>query len=163
MSEPTDLLPLRDAARQVGRSLATLRRWVADGELEPHYGPGTHANNRLVLVSRSALAALAVTSKSSKPGRPPPTHLAELEACRVALAQARAETATVRETVEALRLAIRLSEDRTRDLAVSLDAERARVAGLTAELAALRDRSGLSLWQRLIGVANRSKLPSDDL
>jgi|TARA_R110000868_G_scaffold377175_1_gene642451 hypothetical protein len=68
----------------------------------------------------------------------------------------------VRETAEALRLVIRLSEDRSRDLAVALEAERARVAGLAAELAALRDRSGLSLWQRLIGVANRSKLPSGD-
>jgi len=162
MSEPTDLLPIRDAALMVGRSLATLRRWVADGELEAHYGEGTHASNRPVLVSRSALAALAVTSKATKPGRPPTAHLAELEACRLALAQARAETAMVRETSEALRQVIRLSEDRSRDLAVALEAERARVAGLGAELAALRDRSGLSLWQRLIGVANRPKLPSGD-
>ena len=161
MSEPDDLLPLRDAARQVGRSLATVRRLVADGELEPHYGPGTHASNRPVLVSRSALAALAVSSKSAQPGRPPTAHLAELETCRVALEAARVELAAIRETAEALRLVIRVTEDRARDLAKAWDAERARSAGLAAELAALRDRSGLSLWQRLIGVSSRPKLPSD--
>ena len=162
MSEPADLLPLRDAARQVGRSLATVRRWVAEGELEAHHGPGTHASNRPVRVSRSALAALAVTSKSAQPGRPPTAHLAELEACRVALEASRVELAAIRETADALRLVIRATEDRARDLAVSLDAERARVAGLAAENAVLRERAGLAWWQRLIGVSSRPKLPSDD-
>ena len=156
MSEPDDLLPIRDAARQVGRSLATVRRWVADGELEPHYGPGTHASNRPVLVSRSALAALAVKGKSPDPARP-----RSLEIARVELATAHAENAAIRETAEALRLVIRVTEDRARDLAAALDAERGRVAGLTAENAVLRERAGLAWWQRLIGVSSRPKLPSD--
>lgn len=154
---PSDLLPIRDAARMVGRSLATVRRWVSDGELEAHYGPGTHPSNRPVLVSRSALAALAFTGKSPDPARP-----RSLEIARVERAGAHTELAAVRETAEALRLVIRVTEERARDLAVALEAERARNAGLTAELAVLRERAGLPWWQRLIGVSSTPKLPSGD-
>ena len=79
----------------------------------------------------------------------------------MALEASRVELAAIRETAEALRLAIRLSEERARDLAAALDAERGRVAGLTAENAVLRERAGLAWWQRLIGVSSRPKLPSD--
>jgi hypothetical protein len=162
MSEPADLLPIREAARLVGRSVATVRRWVADGELAAHYGPGTHPSNRPVLVSRGELAALAGATKSPHPGRPPTADPAELVAVRAALEQARVELAAGRETAEALRLVIRATEDRARDLAVSLEAERARGVGLAAELAALRERAGLPWWHRLIGLSGPSKLPGGD-
>lgn len=176
MSEPDDLIPIRDAARMVNRGLSTVRAWCASGELTAYHGPGTHPGNRPVLVSRAELTILAVTSKSARPGRaPPPSTVATPPAVDADLAivrserdlarserdLARAELAGRADVVDALRLAIRLSEDRARDLSTALEAERARVAGLTAELAALRGGADLPWWRRLLGVSTTPRLSGD--
>lgn len=138
MSEPPDLLPIREAARLTGRPLAAVRRRIAEGELKAHYGPGTHPNNRPVLVSRSALLALPDDIKRAPPERPPPAESVEMRAIRAALSEARVELTAVRETAEALRLVARVQEDRVRELDLALAAERTRGADLSAELAGLR-------------------------
>lgn len=171
-STPGDLVPIRDAARMVGRGLSTVRAWCASGELTPYHGPGTHPSNRPVLVSRAELAILAATTKSPTPGRAPPPAVAvdppELVTARAELAATRAELALVRvelagrgDLVDALRLALRATEDRARDLAAALEAERARTAGLTAEVDALRGGAGLPWWRRLLGVSSTPRLPGD--
>jgi len=167
---PGDLVPIRDAARMVGRGLSTLRAWCASGELTAYHGPGTHPGNRPVLVSRAELAILAATSKSPTPGRAPPpvatmppaVEAAELATVRADLALARVELAGRADVVEALRLVIRATEDRARDLSTALAAERARVAGLTAELDALRGDAGLPWWRRLLGVSSTPRLPGNE-
>jgi len=121
---PADLVPIRDAARMVGRGLSTVRAWCASGELTAYHGPGTHPGNRPVLVSRAELAILAATSKSPTPGRAPPpvatmppaaaVELAELATARADLALARVELAGRADVVDALRLALRATEDRAR-------------------------------------------------
>lgn len=169
MSEPDDLIPIRDAARMVNRGLSTVRAWCASGELTAYHGPGTHPGNRPVLVSRAELTILAVTSKSARPGRAPPpstvatppTVNADLAIVRSERDLARAELAGRADVVDALRLAIRLSEDRARDLSTAFEAERARVAGLTAELAALRGGADLPWWRRLLGVSTTPRLSGD--
>jgi excisionase family DNA binding protein len=154
---PADLLAVREAARLVGRGYSTVRGWIAAGELEAYRGEGTHPRNAPVLVSRAALMALCATSKSTHPGRPvalpasegtaPAGELMEL---RAALAVARAERDGARELVEAQRVTVAALEARARDLAEALEGERARVAGLTAELEALRAAAGMPWWRRLL-------------
>lgn len=148
----------------VGRGLSTVRAWCASGELTAYRGPGTHERNRPVLVSRAELSVLAASAKSATPGRaPPPVSAppvtAELEALRADLVAVRAELAARADVVDALRLVIRATEDRARDLATALEAERARTAGLTAELEALRGGAGLPWWRRLLGVSSTPRLP----
>jgi hypothetical protein len=154
----------------VDRSLATVRRWVAGGEIEAHYGPGTHSSNRPVLVSRAALQLLAGTSKSAAPGRAPPVapvspvavDPAELLTARAERDLARVELLGVHDLVDALRLVIRGKDERLADLAGDVEAERARVAGLAAELEAVRGAAGLPWWRRLLGVSMTTpRLPSD--
>ena len=173
---PGDLVPIRDAARLVGRGLSTVRAWCASGELTAYHGAGTHPGNRPVLVSRAELLILAATSKSPTPGRAPPpvatmapaVEAAELATVRAELATARAERDLVRaelaaraDVVDALRLVIRATEDRARDLATALEAERARTVGLSAELNALRGDAGLPWWRRLLGVSSTPRLPGN--
>lgn len=167
---PADLVPIRDAARMVGRGLSTLRAWCASGELTAYHGPGTHPSNRPVLVSRAELSILAATTKSPTPGRAPPATVAtmppaveaaELATARADLALARVELAGRADVVDALRLVIRATEDRARDLATALEAERARTVGLTAELDALRGDAGLPWWRRLLGVSSTPRLSGD--
>jgi hypothetical protein len=156
----------------VGRGLSTLRAWCASGELTAYHGPGTHPGNRPVLVSRAELAILAATTKSPNPGRAPPpvaapvaaellTARAERDAARADLALARVELAGRGDLVDALRLALRATEDRARDLSTALEAERARVAGLAAELEAVRGAAGLPWWRRLLGVSSTPRLSGD--
>lgn len=163
------MVPIRDAARLVGRGLSTVRAWCASGELTAYHGPGTHPSNRPLLVSRAELAILAATTKSTNPGRPPPVaakpaaavDAAELVNARAERDLARAELAARADVVDALRLVIRATEDRARDLSTALEAERARVAGLTAENEALRGDAGLPWYRRLLGVSSTRRLPDN--
>ena len=69
---------------------------------------------------------------------------------RGALAVAIAERDGARSTVDAQRVALDVSGQRAAELARSLEVERARVAGLEAELAALRVAARLPWWRRLL-------------
>lgn len=162
---PADLLPVREAARVVGRGYSTVRGWIASGELEAYRGEGTHPANAPVLVSRGAVLALCARSKSTNPGRPPtdapavaPSAAVELAELRAAVAVARAERDGLAAVVEAQRGTVAALEARGRDLAEALEAERANVAGMRAELAALRGAAGLPWWRRLLGASTPPEL-----
>ena len=157
---PADLLPVREAARLVGRGYSTVRGWIAAGQLAAYRGEGTHPANAPALVSRAELLALCATSKSTAPPRPgsaapPPAATGgELVELRAELAVSRAELAGARALVEAQRGTVAALEARARDLAAALEVERARAAGLGAELAAVRGAAGLPWWRRLLGVSS---------
>lgn len=162
---PADLLPVREASRLVGRGYSTVRGWIAAGELEAYRGEGTHPSNAPVLVSRGAVLALCGRSKSTNPGRPPPEVVEAPAAAPVALVEARgallvvqAERDGLAAVVEAQRGTVAALEARGRDLATALEVERANVAGLRAELEALRGAAGLPWWRRLLG---SSKPPAE--
>jgi len=159
---PADLLPIREAARLVDRSYSTVRLWIAAGELEAYRGEGTHPANAPVLVSRGAILALCAYSKSAKPGRPTaaavsapvaPAEAVERAELRADVAIARAERDGLAALVEALRGTVSTLTD-------ALEAERATVAGMRAEVAALRGAAGLPWWRRLLGTS--PALPAGD-
>ena len=165
---PPDLLPLREAARLVDRSVSTLRAWIRAGDLRPWRGEGTHPDNAPVLVSREELAALVVgAGKAAHPGRPPsappaeaaPALVAELAALRAELAGARALARAHEETTAALREALAEARGRAADLAAALEVERARATAAEAEREALRTSAGLPWWRRLLGAPRA--LPGD--
>ncbi len=64
---------------------------------------------------------------------------------------AQAERDGLAAVVEAQRGTVAALEARGRDLATALEVERANVAGLRAELEALRGAAGLPWWRRLLG------------
>ena len=69
---PDDLVQLREAARLVDRSPASLRRWIRDGVVPSYRGEGTAPENAPVLVSVAELRAAVVTAgKLAEPGSPP--------------------------------------------------------------------------------------------
>jgi excisionase family DNA binding protein len=168
-STPLDLLPVRDAARLVGRGYSTVRAWIAAGQLEAHRGEGTHRGSPPVLVSRAELLLLCATSKSTDPGRRPPAEppavapgaAVELAELRAAVAVARAERDGLAAVVEAQRGTVAALDARARDLAAALEVERATVGGLRAELEALRQAAGLPWWRRLLGAPKPPELTRD--
>ena len=148
-STPADLLPVREAARLVGRGYSTVRGWIASGELEAYRGEGTHPSNAPVLVSHNELLNLCWRSTMAKPDRPagvatgaPAGPAVALVEARGALAVALAERDGLAALWEAQRGTVDALEARGRHLATALEAERANAAGLRAELEALRGTSG---------------------
>lgn len=70
---PADLAPLREAARQVDRSVSTLREWIRDGELTAWKPEGNPLPNAPTLVSLSELRArMVISGRPIHPGRPHP-------------------------------------------------------------------------------------------
>ncbi len=71
-ARPGDLVPLREAARQVDRSISTLREWIRDGELAGWKPEGATAANAPTLVSLAEVRLrMVVGEKAIVPGRPP--------------------------------------------------------------------------------------------
>lgn len=160
---PSDAIPLREAAAMCDRSLSTLRAWIRDGRLTAHRAAGENPANAPVLVSVAELRAfLVVSGAEPSPGRPPAGPRVEPEAravnelraelvtVRSSLAVTIAERDGARATVDAQRVALDVSGQRAAELARSLEVERARVAGLEAELTALRVAARLPWWRRLL-------------
>jgi DNA-binding transcriptional MerR regulator len=138
MPSDPELLPLAAAAKLVGKSVDTLRRWKRDGLLAFE---GPDAQGR-ALVNRSALLLAAqghardtAPTRVQRPsGAPPlPTSIVasavqgELEAVRAHLAEVRAE----RDELKAHRARLQSDVDELRRL---LDDSRLRVSSLEKEL-----------------------------
>ena len=157
-STPADLLPVREAARVVGRGYSTVRGWIAGGELEAYRGEGTHPSNAPVMVSRGAVLALCARTKSTNPGRPPPDAPTVAPGAAVELAELRAAVAVARAERDGLAAVVEAQRGTQTALTGAIEAERATVAGMRAELAALRGVAGLPWWRRLLG---SSKPPAE--
>lgn len=149
---PLDLVPLKEAARQVDRSPSTLRDWIRAGELRGYAGEGTHPQNRPTLVSVSELQALVVVAgKAAHPGRRPPAEdPAAARVSEVEIRALRAELDAERRVAAATAAALALAEAAAADLRLSLERERARADGAEAEVAALKAEKGLPWWRRLL-------------
>jgi len=139
MQSDPDLLPLADAARSIGKSVDTLRRWKRAGLLAFH-GPDEQGR---ALVQRAALLLAAQGhARDTAPMRPPRGQKApvasppaivgaaaqgELAAVRETLAEVRAE----RDELKAQRTRLQSDVDELRRL---LEDSRQRVAALEREL-----------------------------
>jgi len=138
MASDTDLLPLAEAARFVGKSVDTLRRWKRSGLLA-FEGPDEQGR---ALVQKSALLLAAQGhARDTAPTRvqrlsvasPLPTSIVasavqgELDAVRAHLAEVRAE----RDELKAHRARLQSDVDELRRL---LEDSRQRVAALEKEL-----------------------------
>lgn len=186
---PDDLVPVREAARVVGRGYSTVRAWIAGGELVGWKGEGTHPDNAPTLVSKGEILALAARSKSTHPGRPatsstsaagelatvdlPAPVVAELRAA-LALAEREREAARVEVAIVRAELAGKVAEltstretlaevrARVVDLSATVEAERARARGAEADRDALRAAAGLPWWRRLLGTSPALPGPGDE-
>ena len=195
---PLDLLPVREAAALVDRSVSTVKGWLRSGKLSKwREDPSSKASR--AMVSRAELMAYAAGELVPSPPRPgsgespggssaavspmptamPAEDAGEVVRLRVELAQSTGELVGLRALVVALRESLARLEssndgaleaiaenhaavlaaergraedakEHARTLAEALEAERARCAGLSAELAAVRAGTGQPWWRRLL-------------
>ena len=151
-SRPGDLIPVKDAARAVDRSLSTVRAWIRNGEITGYREDPARPENSPVLVSRGELLHVAGVSKSPHPGRARPSldpaGSAPVAAPPVAPVAPPSEVLALLDGAH--RGTIAVLEARCRDLERSADEWRARALGAEAEVAALRVSAGLPWWRRLL-------------
>lgn len=179
---PDDLLPVDDAARQVGRSRSTVRAWVRAGELVGYREDPAHPENSRLLVSEAAVKQRAAELASVREdrggafsqreeGRPAVGRAVVREAPADAEALAlRAEVERLRAgMVDALQGRIDALEGRIADLSRAVELERlrgeewrARALGAEAEREALRRERGLPWWRRLLGGPAELPAPTPD-
>ena len=82
---PSDLIPLREAARLVDRGYSTLRGWVRAGWLVKYCANPASPENAPMLLSRAAVVALAASMEKAHPiGRRPAVPACEPDRDRLA-------------------------------------------------------------------------------
>jgi len=159
-----ELVPLAEAARLVGRSPSTVRRWCRDGLVSRVAGPPPpRGGSPVTLVSLAEVraAAAAVSPSGATPAAGPPVVADAVEVTRlrgeVALAELRGALEAERARADALaveRARLVAELERHRDdvagLRGDVDAWRSRAREVEAELRELRARGG-SAVRRLAG------------
>ncbi|GEM_PF-1862914 len=164
---PDDLIPVREAATLVDRSLTTVRSWVRRGDLPGHREVQGNPASRL-MVSRTELLAWAGTTKLPNPPRKSAestveattTHLAE--SLQVELAGVSAVNDALRSTINVLETRCEELDDRRKAEVVRADQRavewkdradelNAELRAARAELEVLRQTQSLPWWKRLIG------------
>jgi hypothetical protein len=119
-ARPADLVPMKEAAALVDRSVSSVRAWLRSGKLAKHREDPANAGSR-AMVSRAELLAYAASMLDPTPARPPagprPAPLAseaptpdDARDLRVDLARARAELDGARAVLEATRAHVRSLE-----------------------------------------------------
>ena len=159
-----ELVSLADAARSVDRSRDTVRRWLRAGKLTRHEGPRPAAGgSRPVLVDLDELRRLVVelgleAEPVRRGGSSPAVDVAGARAAELAaelaavreLAELRVELAELRGRLALADREAHLAREALADARADRDAWRDRVAGLEAELGALRVAAGAPWWRRLL-------------
>ena len=146
----SDLIPLKEAATLVDRTVPTIKKWIKCGGLANQREDKNNTKGR-ILVSRTDLMAFVATAgKSASPGRPSrnnePTKAvlaAELEGQRVLVTALRTQLAMLETQISWIEDAKRTERERA-------DEWRDRATVLDAELRALRMQTGLPWWRRLL-------------
>lgn len=166
---PTDLIPAREAASLLDRSLSTIRAWVREGHVTPYRGPSSHPESAPLLVSRAEVLhyAAVIARIAVVPGRPPslprlsdeppaapgpPSPAPEL--VEALLSAHRGQVAALEARIDATEARLRDWMDRATRAEAALAALEERERATRAELVAATAPGGW--WSRLLGTSRPS-------
>lgn len=130
MVDDDELLTLAAAAKRIGRSVDTLRRWRRDGVLAfeaPDEAGRVRVRARALLLAAAGHARDTQPTRAPTPAQAPRTQAGELDAVRAHLADTQRERDTLRAEVERLRHELASTR-------AELGTFRERVAALETEL-----------------------------
>ena len=138
---PADLVPMKEAAALVDRSISTVRSWLRSGRLTKHREDPANAGSR-AMVSRAELMAYAASMLDPTPARPPAGPRAvppasgapmsdDARDLRLDLARARAELDGARAVLQATRAHVATLEAQAGRVDALVDAARAEGRALS--------------------------------
>ena len=148
----SDLIPIKEAATLVDRTVPTLRKWIKKGELKGEREDDENPRSRM-LVSRKALMLLMATSgKATNPPRPKASSSSgpSKAVLQAELAGQQALVAALQGQLELIQAQISAVEEAKRSEQRRADDWKERAEGLQAELKATRMQAGLPWWRKLL-------------
>ena len=147
----SDLIPIKEAATLVDRTVPTLKKWIKKGELNGQREDEENPRSRM-LVSRKALMLLMATAgKSTNPPRPKASNSGPSKAVLQAeLAGQKALVTALQAQLELIQAQISAIEEAKRSEQRRADDWKERAEGLQAELKAARMQAGLPWWRKLL-------------
>ena len=148
----SDLIPIKEAAALVDRTVPTLKKWIKNGDVS---GVREHADNprsRLLISRQELMAHMAVAGKSANPPRPKASASsgpskgvlkAELDGQKALVAALQTQLELVTGQISAIEEAKRSEQRRADDW-------KDRATGLEAELKAIKLSAGTPWWKKLL-------------
>ena len=148
----SDLIPIREAATLVDRTVPTLKKWVKKGELGGEREEENNPRSRMMISRKALMLLMATAGKSTNPPRPRAASStgtskavmqAELTGSQALVAALEGQLALIGAQISAVEEAKRSEQRRADDW-------KERAEGLQAELKASRMQAGLPWWRKLL-------------
>ncbi len=148
----SDLIPIKEAAAMVDRTVPTLKKWIKHDDLAGVRENPDNPRSRLMISRRELMAHMATAGKSANPPRPKSSAKsgpskgvlkAELEGQKALVAALQTQLELVTGQISAIEEAKRSEQRRADDW-------KDRAAGLEAELKAVRLSAGTPWWKKLL-------------
>jgi hypothetical protein len=154
----SDLIPIKEAATLVDRTVPTLKKWVKNSEITGIRENADNPRSRLMVSRKELMVHMATAGKSTNPPRPMASSSGPSKA--VLMAELAGQTALVlalQTQVELFQGQISAIEEAKRSEQRRADDWKDRATGLEAELRAMKMSAGTPWWKKLL----TTSLPAD--
>jgi len=148
----SDLIPIKEAAALVDRTVPTLKKWIKNGDLNGERENPDNPRSRLLVSRRELMTHMATAGKAANPPRPKAS-----SSGGPSKAVLQAELEGQKALVDALRMQLELTQNQISVIEEGKRCEQRRAddwkdraGGLEAELKAARMQAGLPWWRKLL-------------
>ena len=157
----SDLIPIKEAATLVDRTVPTLKKWIKRGEIEGEREDETNPRSRILVSRRALMVLMATAGKATNPPRPKASSNTgpSKAVLQAELAGQQALVAALQGQLELIGAQISAVEESKRSEQRRADDWKERAEGLAAELKASRMHAGLPWWRKLLTTGAPPELP----
>ena len=148
----SDLIPIKEAATLVDRTVPTLKKWIKREEISGVRENPDNPRSRLLVSRRELMTYMATAGKAANPPRPKASSSngpskavlkAELDGQKALVAALQMQLELIQTQISVIEEAKRCEQRRADDW-------KDRAVGLEAELKAARMQAGLPWWKKLL-------------
>ena len=148
----SDLIPIKEAATLVDRTVPTLKKWVKNSEIKGVRENPENPRSRLMVSRKELMLYMATAGKAAKPPRPKASS-SKGPSKAVLVAELAGQTALVvalQTQLELIQNQIGAIEEAKRSEQRRADDWKDRAIGLDAELKAMKMSAGTPWWKKLL-------------
>ena len=148
----SDLIPIKEAATLVDRTVPTLKKWIKKGELVGVREDEDNPRSRMMVSRRALMLLMATAGKATNPPRPKASSSSgpSKAVLQAELAGQQALVAALEGQLQLIQAQISAVEEAKRSEQRRADDWKDRAEGLQAELKATRMQAGLPWWRKLL-------------
>jgi hypothetical protein len=154
----SDLIPIKEAAMLVDRTVPTLKKWVKNSEINGTRENPDNPRSRLMVSRKELMVHMATAGKAANPPRAQTSNSGPAKA--VVIAELAGQTALVvalKTQLDLIQSQIGAIEEAKRSEQRRADDWKDRATGLEAELKAMKMSAGTPWWKKLL----TTSIPTD--